>query len=718
MSRAAPPFRSPHRTRQKWPSFSKIPSPLPTRSPNFPMKNPARRLQGLTLVLALSTVIPAQAQNEKDKVQNLLTSIRAGDVAAVRAAIEATPSLIAGKSAAESPLLAAIQSGKVGIVTLLLGKGSDPNQLLDGQTPLTIALSLKDENWKPLGELLLAGGAKIDGRNRDGDTPLVRAMNFRDPWPDEKVEWLLARGADVFRRNSFDTDVLSAAPTDEKVALIVKHVDVKRTDAQGNTPLLRVVARNRFEFVRTLLERGANINAQNADGDSCLHTALQFPSTGVLLKPLLDAGANANLKNNRGDLPLHLALRRRLDEPVIADGQLGNPLIHSSDAEPRGEQIALLITKSDINAKDQFGLSPLLLAVLRRDPIARNQIIKRGPRSDATTQFFDASAQNDIAAMGKLLAQKPDLVYFRLADGTTPLHVAALWRALDAAQLLVQKGADVNARDARAETPLFEALSQPTGFFAERARSMAKFLLGKKASVNAIEQNGSSVLHRAVQSDDAALIELIADNGANVNVRDSLGWTPIFWLMTHSSNLKIVRKLIEKGADLNIKAKYGFTLLSAAAILPRKELVELLVDNGADVDGEDDMHGTPAFALLWGGRAKNQAEVMSLLLAKGANPLQTRDSVNLLEKAIAGNFPDVVRVLLATGKFDLASTPERPSPLFKAIENNRVEIVKILLEAGASPSETDGQGRTALQLGAAGSVGMAELFKIKTAPAG
>lgn len=702
------------------------------------MKPSFSRVWWPALSLNLALLVPAMAQDEPapTKTETLTTSINKGDLAAVKAAIEANPKLaLANSRGGQSPLYTAIQSGKADIVTYLLEKGADPNGDTYGNTPLSTVMSSYGENWKPVAEALVAKGAKIDGDDNQGNTPLSRAISNGGNGQKEKVAWLLSKGADINARSRQGRTPLETALSSsntEIVTLLLEKADIKKADDNGNTPLFAAVTRGNAEYVRMLLDKGADLNVQNANGDTVLHLVAQNP--GPLLKTLVDAGAKTDLKNNRGDLPLHIALRRRDDNQLYGGfnpygGRYYNPDGFYSPsnpdeaATPRGTLIAPLTDKSDVNARDQFGLSPLLLAIVARDQESRDLIIERKPKMDSTTQMFDAVAQGNVAELTAILKQKPFLVYFRLADGTTPLHVAAQWGTLGAAQLLVQSGADVNARESRGESPLHETLVKPTGLFARRSKNMLAFLLEKGANVNALDQNDLSPLHRATRSGDAELVTALLAKAVNPNLRDKSGQTPIFALMTKNSDLKVVQALLDKGASVNVRLPSnsggGGSLLTRAVQTRRKELVQMLLDKGADVNAKDSEGRTALAALLYsggGGGSNDAAPIATLLLAKGADPNDKIHGESLLNRAISNNAIEVIKILLGTKKINLkAVNSNRQSPLFQAVNNASTEVVGLLIDAGADPNEKDAQGRSLLKVATTRSKEMADYLRGKGA---
>jgi ankyrin repeat protein len=667
------------------------------------------RVLTFTVLASCFAVIPAGAQDVTSRIETMNSLVREGNLTALKTALEADPKIVAHWRS-QSLLYNALQSGKTDIVKFLLEKKLDPNGEIWGNYPLSMAIQFWDEQWKPMSELLIENGANINLTDGEGMTPLHRALRNGGNSQKDKVNWLLSKGADINLRNRYGQNALETALSNSSaplIPLLLEKTDVKKGDENGNTPLFSAVKLRSLEAVKLILEKGADVNARNLLGETALHLAADI--RGPFLGPLLEAGARTDIKSNRGDLPLHIALRRRDDDQL------------TPGAPERSVLIAPLLEKSDINAKDQFGVSPLLLAILARDLETRDLIAARSPKMDSTTQLFDAVSQGNLAVVKTLLAQKPFLVYFRLPDGSTPLHVAAAWGTLGAAQLLVQKGADVNARDSRGETPLMEALWRPTGLYARRAKNMVAFLIEKGANPGALDVDDSSPLHRAVKTGDAEFVGQLLTKNVNVNERDKLGRTPIFALMTPTVDINLVRTLLDKGASVDVRPSEdsGASLLARAVMTSRLDLVQLLIDRGADVNAKDAENRTPLTMMLSSGnQGADAVAVAELLLAKGANPNEKVWGDTLISRIISSDAMEMLRVILASKRVNLKAVGDRESPLFQSINYNRNQMIPMLLEAGADPTEVNEQGKTVAEVAAQRSKELGDLFKPKTAPAG
>jgi hypothetical protein len=158
------------------------------------------------------------------------------------------------------------------------------------------------------------------------------------------------------------------------------------------------------------------------------------------------------------------------------------------------------------------------------------------------------------------------------ASDSTLLHWAAKKGYKDVAELLIAKGADVNAKNKNGSTPLHMAVEK--GY-----KDVAELLIAKGADVNAKDEYGSTPLHMAASSKYKDIVELLIAKGADVNAKDESGSTPLHEAVIRfslgspgvkgemelfSAQWAVVELLIAKGADVNAKNKNGSTPLHSA----------------------------------------------------------------------------------------------------------------------------------------------------------
>jgi cytohesin len=122
-------------------------------------------------------------------------------------------------------------------------------------------------------------------------------------------------------------------------------------------------------------------------------------------------------------------------------------------------------------------------------------------------------------------------------------------------------------------------------------------------------------IHDAANAGDLAAVQAQLDAGVDVNARDNHKWTPL----THAAQFghkDIADLLISKGADVNAKeAKNQITPLHWAAWRGRKEIAELLIAKGADLNTKNKDGGTPLHNAAW----KGHVEIAKLLIVKNAD---------------------------------------------------------------------------------------------------
>ena len=143
------------------------------------------------------------------------------------------------------------------------------------------------------------------------------------------------------------------------------------------------------------------------------------------------------------------------------------------------------------------------------------------------------------------------------AGATEDLLKAAKEGAVSEAKTALEAGANPNARDEDASTPLHGAAlgSSP---------EVVRLLLEVRANPNARDKDGQTPLHRAALGNGPEVVKLLLEADANPDARDDMiGSTPLYWA-AKSSFLEAVKLLLEAGADPNARNKLGLTPLQSS----------------------------------------------------------------------------------------------------------------------------------------------------------
>ena len=557
-----------------------------------------------------------------------------GGPGVIAALVAAGAELNARDNRGATPLHQAVEAKKPANVAALLEAGADVHiRMPDGETSLHLAAM-----WPPKWGLeqltspypdtvmvigLVAAGADINARNERGETPLHVAMrsNHRPV-----VDKLLAQGADPVAVDDLGRaprptvcdwtkrQFFQFAPWESVLGCLQAGADVHARSEDGDTPLHRLAEDGGTDdypaarIVAAFVESGADVNARNRSGDTPLHDAAVRRDATVLVAALLDAGADVHARNSRGGTPLHQAAGA------------------SWFARAAPSVISVLVEAgADVHATDSVGRTALHWALQRDKPAIVSRLIESGSdiaaRDDSghvanptdcarlnTATFFHLAPTEAVARCiegGADVSARPEEGGGGLRLGSTPLHYASAW-ARDPAvvSLLVEAGADANARDREGYSPLHRAaeLNDNPG--------MITVLLDAGAEVDAWAKGFSvdwgwdyTPLHLAATNENPAVAAALLEAGANVSSLSSHGGgTPLHQAAGSGSNPAVVALLIEGGADVNARAEVwdkccwttsrDRTPLHLAA-MSNPTVFLVLLDAGADPAALDDYGKTP-----------------------------------------------------------------------------------------------------------------------------
>lgn len=165
-------------------------------------------------------------------------------------------------------------------------------------------------------------------------------------------------------------------------------------------------------------------------------------------------------------------------------------------------------------ARDSTGVSALLTALYYRQNGIAEQLRRDHPGCD----LFEAAALGDLIRLDELLRDAPQLVDTAAADGFTALHLAAFFARLEAAALLIARGAAVDsiANNPMRVRPLHSAA-------ASRSTATLALVLTAGAEVNARQHGGFTALHEAARSGNEAMVRLLLARGADRKLRTDDG---------------------------------------------------------------------------------------------------------------------------------------------------------------------------------------------------
>ncbi|HET6409470.1 MAG TPA: ankyrin repeat domain-containing protein [Chthoniobacteraceae bacterium] len=433
--------------------------PMAASKAQSPLADAAEKLDRAAIRTLIEQHADVNAAQE-DGMTALHWAVYLDDLESAKALVEARADVKAANRYGVTPLSLASQNGNASIVKLLLSGGADPNTTLRGGETVLMTAS-RTGRPGPVSELIKRG-ADVNPKERRGQTALMWAAADGHA---EVVELLINAGADV-------------------------HAELPDS---GFTPFFFAVRDGRIDVVRALLKAGVDVNAGMQPrkpngkgprkGTSALILAVENGHFDLAVE-LLEAGADPNDQRS-GYTALHTLTWVRKPQRGEDDGDpapLGSGMLSSV------QFIRELVERgADVNARLLYG--------------------KGGPglfNKEGATPFLMAAATADATYMRLLieLGAKPELAN---VDNCTPLMVAC--------------GNGVGSA----------AANETAGTEAEVLEA-AHLLVDLGANVNAVDVNGETAMHGAAYKNLPAVVQFLFERGARIDVwnrKNRYGWTPL-----------------------------------------------------------------------------------------------------------------------------------------------------------------------------------------------
>jgi ankyrin repeat protein len=317
-------------------------------------------------------------------------------------------------------------------------------------------------------------------------------------------------------------------------------------------------------------------------------------------------------------------------------------------------------------------------------PVAVVCLLATAAHAALSDDLFQAIRKDDLAELKRQLAAAAD-VNSRDVRGNTPLMYAAAFGSVGAVALLLDSGADANARNGLEATALVWAAAD---------LPKLRLLLAHGADVNAQTRLGRTALMVAAACDGCSEnVRLLIGKGADVKARDKRGTTAVA-LAALAGDIDSVRLLLDRGADAREASQSGLAPLMQAIENCSLPAATALIAHGADVNAANTFGGTVKFGAielvqltpLHFAAPYCGADVVKLLLDAGAkvNAADVRGMTPLM-LAVASEHQDagVVRLLLAAGADPNAHSKSAETPLDWARKYGDSGVMAVLEKAGA-----------------------------------
>jgi ankyrin repeat protein len=410
-------------------------------------------------------------------------------------------------AAQTAPLADAVERRDSARAQQLLAQRTDVNAPQgDGATALHWAVHWDDLQ---LIERLIRAGAAVDAANVYGVTPLWLACLNASAQAAERLLEADANANAALRTG--ETLLMRAARTGNPrlaKALLAHGAKVDaRERVQGQTALMWAAAQGHGDVSRILIENGADPRARSATGFTPLLFAARSGDV-ISARALLDAGVDVNDAAPDGATALLVA---------VASAQ---------------EEVAqlLLARGADPNRADTLGYTPLHATVWK--PSAKAGLF----RERASVALVEALLARGADPNARMTKDPPAVAgsYFFQSGlvGATPYWLAAKGAYVDLMRTLAGGGAHVTLSNKDGNTPVMVAagLGQGSGPGSVPEKALIEAVrtaIELGGDVNGVNANGQTAAHGAAAAGFDAILKVLAEHGANLNVKDKRGQTPL-----------------------------------------------------------------------------------------------------------------------------------------------------------------------------------------------
>jgi ankyrin repeat protein len=577
---------------------------------------PPTRLSALTQAAVKHLFGSADLSASPQDIHGLHVAAYFGLVEIVTTLIEEGVTVSVRDSAGETALMWAARGGHAAMADLLLTTDLDPNIRNNaGQTAIDVAC--KRNNKAFVCRLL---EVRVDIATSVRNLMVWAAENgYQDV-----VTLLLDQGHSP---NFHPRDLVRRRPPliwaiirghDDLARLLLEHgADVEQEDKAGHTAIIAAVRFARRDLIRPILDRGTDPCEGSEGYVSAVEQTVShsdFESMELILqdqerrgqgkKTCITLMLSAMRWNNVNVMKRMIELGMGVNEFCLRGD---TPLLLASRLVVIDAISLFLDHGADPNVADQDGKRPLSL-VASFDIFSWPPALKYSP--------------NETLEMAvNLLVEKGAVVDIRDNKQQTPLILAAHHHNEGVIGALIKHGADVMAEDQSGRTVLSRlAGGSRCGVYDPTA--IAQLIIDQGADIHQMDHTGRSAASHAAEKGQAGILQLLIEKGNNINTPDHHGKTPLLWATTQNKNVcAVMEVLFDSGTDPNLCDQDGRTPLIEAVVheshylKDRKKKVTLLLDHGADLHLRDSQGRT---ALSYAA-AYRDTEIVRLLVDWGAD---------------------------------------------------------------------------------------------------
>lgn len=556
--------------------------------------------------------------------------------------------------------------------------------------------------------------------------PLVRIKAYATPKPKAAHKENSHKPIRKPLFNAIQKDDLHAVQ-----ALLNHGTNVNERDSSGFTPLMAAAESGDVAIVKLLLQKGATVNAKTPAGETALLRAAGFNKIKTVIL-LLNAGANANVYDSQGATPLSKAVLSNLstdntdfvkllldhganpnpDIPPAGLGRLlGSPLVSAANF---GEKkiVELLLARGAGAQKSDMTLDMALMATIGSGNMMNVRMSLHGcaiTASDEKKATLIAKFNADDTAIVQALFDHgadtstfPNILTFATSGGVAPI-----------VHLLLDHGAPVNGLDMATAKAFAKTYPQQASGILEMAKENIPPLIGaagegyddicnmlldagadpnskdaedKTALITLVENGRNKIAHNlpCMREVESGRVDVSSENSTSPGAKTTEAVTWQKW--ADDGDIAIIKALLAKKANLEMRDNLGNTALMAAAVHSSPAVVQTLIDHRAALNAQNTSGQNALMQVLENGRISRAPQSFA----------QELQSATLMAYRY-NMFSPTAAERAAAAQIKSAAAQQRPH-FIQTAANEDIAVVKILLAAGINVNAKDKKGQTALQI--------------------
>ena len=607
----------------------------------------------------------------------------------------------------ETALLIACKKGNIDAIHVLLNAGADPN-IANAKDETCIHHAIVEGCSKETLQAIINHGADVNSTNKNNVTSLMTACENGNI---DAIDVLLNAGANP---NIADTEsvtcihhAVNGGCNKEILQAIINLVaDINASNMDGETALLIACKKGNIDAIDILLNAGADPNIADSVGVTCIQHVVFEACSKETLQAIINHGADVNSTNKNNVTSLMTACENgNIDaidvllnagaNPNIADTE-GVTCIHHAVNGGCNKEIlqAIISLVADINASNMDGETALLIACQKGNIDAIDILLNAGADPNIADSVGVTCIQHVVFEACSKETLQAIINHGADVNSTNKNNVTSLMTAcengnIDAIDVLLNAGANPNIADTEGVTCIHHAVNGGCN------KEILQAIISLVADINASNMDGETALLIACKKGNIDAIDILLNAGADPNIADSVGVTCIQHVVFEVCSKETLQAIISHGADVNATNKNNLTALMIACMKGNIDVINVLLNAGADHSIVDTDGKTWIHYAVRGGSSK---ETLQVIINHGADVNATnKNNLTALMIACMKGYIDAIDVLLSAGADPSIADTKGETWIHYAVQGDcSKEILQATIDHGADVNSTNMNGETAL----------------------